>query len=64
MKVGDLVKLPDDDCFWWGSKCGLVVGFVEPSRNPHHPSIVVKVLVDGTDTRFGIRFLEVLNESR
>ena len=72
MKVGDLVKCPQDNYYWWGGKVGLVVEIEIEPRPPFgsractvSSRTTVRLLIgDGSYTRFGANFLEVISESR
>jgi len=59
MKVGDLVRLPEDDGFWWANRVGLVVHVQRSLVNSVSENSVARVLVGKTYTKFAIRFLKV-----
>ena len=62
MKVGDLVKTPDEDCDGEVLTCGLVVE-VEDEREAYHRHVRVLWQSYGTLWHLG-RNLEVVNEGR
>ena len=67
MKVGDLVKLPKDDHYWWGSKVGLVIDLEANHLNPelHTLRILVAAHNPGySHVKFGANFVELISESR
>jgi hypothetical protein len=61
VKVGDLVKLPEDKYFWWSGKVGIIVAIETPAdavpRN-------LRIMVGPHRTKFGERFVELINEGR
>ena len=59
MKVGDLVRCPADNYYWWSGRLGLVV------KTPDDSQTWVRLLIDGNSfTKFGADFLELISESR
>jgi len=62
VKVGDLVRLPEDSYYWWGGKVGIVVGI----GDHHRPSSqrTLRVMVGSHYTKFGANFVELVSESR
>lgn len=67
MKVGDLVKLPVDDHYWWSEKVGLVIGYGygDGDDDPNNPNWnVLHIIVGDKYTRFGDNFVELVSESR
>ena len=68
MKVGDLVKLPEDSYHWWGGKAGLVVA-IEDNAYDHLLPPTLRILVAACNpgvghVKFGEKDVEVINESR
>ena len=65
MKVGDLVRLPDDNHYWWGSKVGLVIK-LEPNRsNPKMSTLSIIVAAQNPEfnyVKFGANFVELVSE--
>ena len=59
MKVGDLVRCPPNDTYWWSERLGLIV-----SIDDTKPNGVARVLVGDVYCKFGINYLEFANESR
>ena len=69
MKVGDLVRCPSDDVFWWGGKVAVVIGLDDLDDHQGTKWTTARVLVaahnPGFDyVAFGTRYLEVINEAR
>ena len=68
MKVGDLVRLPEDDYYWWGGKAGLVVG-IENEKQPPSSWRTLRLLVAAEKgctgwVKFGENFVELISEGR
>ena len=67
MKIGDLVKLPEDYHYWWGGKVGLVIGYGygDVDEDPLYPDLkALHIIVGDKHTRFGANFVELVSESR
>ncbi len=67
MKVGDLVRLPKDNHYWWGNKVGLVIGLEDNHLNPER--VTLRIMVAARDpkynyVKFGANYVEVISESR
>tara|TARA_Y100000310_G_C20371378_1_gene663670 strand:+ start:536 stop:730 length:195 start_codon:yes stop_codon:yes gene_type:complete len=62
VKVGDLVRLPDDSHYWWGGKTGIVVGIEDKHQLPHYWTL--RVMVGCHYTKFGANFVKLISESR
>ena len=59
MKVGDLVRLPKDDHYWWGSKVGLVTALEDNHLNPELSTLRIMVAVPSPEysyVMFGANF--------
>jgi len=66
MKVGDLVKIPEDNHYWWGGKVGVVISIEE---SPFSASQTLRLLVAGDNPgfshiKFGANFVELISEGR
>ena len=75
MKVGDLVKIPEDNQYWWGGKVGVVIDIemepVQPSLGGYvHPARqTLRLLVAGDNpgfshVKFGANFVELISEAK
>lgn len=66
MKVGDLVKCPEEDRYWWSGRVGLVVGYgYGEQEGDERDRSVLHILIDGDKhTRFGVDHVELVSESR
>ena len=65
MKVGDLVKLPNDRYFWWAGKVGLVVGVEDKQRQPLFHSLTILVAAPDPEfnpVKFGANYVELVSE--
>ena len=62
-KIGDLVRMPHDDHYWWSETVGLVIGFEDIVPNPAHRTLKIMVGRD-KHARFGAGFVELVSESR
>jgi len=67
MKVGDLVKLPEDRHYWWGGKAGLVVDIEDKHQNVGWRTLRILVAAHNPGVghvKFGANFVELINEGR
>ncbi len=67
MKVGDLVKLPEDYHYWWGGKAGLVVDIEDRHRSHYRQTLRILVAACNPGVghvKFGANFVELISESR
>jgi len=68
VKVGDLVKLPEDSHYWWGGKAGLVVDIeTDPYIHPDRQTLRLLVAAEKECVgyaKFGANFVELISESR
>jgi hypothetical protein len=62
VKVGDLVKLPEDSHYWWGGKLGIVVAIEDKHQMPDYWTL--GIMVGCEYTKFGANFVKLINESR
>ena len=67
MKIGDLVKLPEDNHYWWGGKAGLILEIDDPCRAEYYWTL--RLLVAGKNpgvghVKFGANFVELVSEAR
>ena len=67
MKIGDLVRLPEDSHYWWGSKVGLIIGLEANHINPERHAL--RILVAARDpgyghVKFGANFVELISEAK
>ena len=67
MKVGDLVKLPEDNYYWWGGRAGLVIDIEDRQQKVGWETL--QILVAAHDpgfgyVKFGANFVELISESR
>jgi hypothetical protein len=60
VKVGDLVKLPEDSHYWWGGKPGLVVAIEDKHQLPQYWTLGVQVGYHYT--KFGANFVTLISE--
>ena len=65
MKIGDLVRLPEDSYYWWGGKVGVIVGM----EYDHADWPTLRLLVAAENecagyAKFGANFVELISESR
>jgi len=62
IKVGDLVKMPSSQSYWWGDQVG-IIDVIEPE---HSSYVTYRIFVPGHGyARFSeSAFVEVLSESR
>ena len=68
MKIGDLVKIPLDDYYWWGGKVGVVVD-IETDPYVHPDRHALRLLVAGENpgisyVKFGANFVELISEAK
>ena len=68
IKIGDLVKLPEDNHYWWGGKAGIVVDVETPLADAPTRQLL-RLIVAGenpgfTHVKFSANFVELINESR
>ena len=66
MKVGDLVKLPEDSYYWWGGKVGLVIDIEDRHKAPSVQTLRLLVAARNPGVgyvRFGANFVELINEN-
>ena len=66
MKVGDLVKCPEMDRYWWSNRVGLVIGYGYGDQEcDGQDRSVLHILIDSDKhARFGVDHVEVISESR
>jgi len=66
VKVGDLVRCPKGDRYWWSERVGLVVGFgYGDQEGDDRDMSALHILIDGDKhARFGTEYVELVSESR
>ena len=66
MKVGDLVRCPKEDQYWWSGRVGLVIGYgYGDQESDDQDRSALHILIDGNKhTRFGANFVELISETR
>ena len=66
MKVGDLVKCPKEDHYWWSERVGLVIGYgYGDQEGDDRDRSTLHILIDGNKhARFGVNHVELISESR
>ena len=67
MKVGDLVKIPEDNHYWWGGKVGVVIDIGDLHQNFGQRTLRLLVAGDNPGighVKFGENFVELISESR
>ena len=67
MKVGDLVKMPEDDHYWWGGKVGIVINIEDPHQRLDWQTLRLLVAAHNPGcghVKFGANFVELISESR
>ncbi len=67
MNIGDLVRLPSDNYYWWGDKVGLVIGVENEHLNFERRTL--KIVVSAHDpehryVKFGANYVDLVSESR
>ena len=62
MKIGDLVRLPEDSYYWWGGKAGIIVGIED--KHQSFAQRTLRVMVGGHYTKFGANFVELVSEAK
>ena len=66
MKVGDLVRLPEDNHYWWGGKAGLVVSIEDRHQKVGWQTLRILVAAHNpgfSHVKFGANFVELISES-
>ena len=67
MKVGDLVRLPKDNYYWWGNKVGLVIGVENSYSSPELDTLRIVVSArepEHSYVKFGANYVELVSEGR
>ena len=67
VKIGDLVKIPEDRHYWWGGKVGVIIDIEDRHRNIMQRTL--RLLVAGENpgighVKFGSNFVELISEGR
>jgi len=67
VQIGDLVRCPKDDQYWWSEKVGLVIGYGygDGDEDPQNPDRnALHIIVDGNKhARFGANFVDLISAS-
>ena len=67
MKVGDLVKIPEDSHYWWGGKVGVIVGIEDKHQSFGQQTLRLLVAAEkecAGHVKFGANFVELISEAK
>ena len=67
MKIGDLVKIPEDNHYWWGGKVGVIIGIGDLHQSFSQRTLRLLVAADNpgfSHVKFGANFVELISEAK